>query len=322
MGWLGKLLGDQGIRSTQNARDNQGARGRRSGLSAKSAALAGSAPTGSSLAGATGTSAHARLDGVAAQARPSKPVSNVLMLVDVSYTLGQEALDHVSGEGLRCILNTLRAQSQSTEILYTFALFAFSDTTEEVLGFAPAHELAARASLPTLECRSVTCMEDALWEAFARIDAEKAAQDAARTPRAGSLVLMVTDGRPTDETGSLKPLSALLVDEIRERNETRSTSTFVIGMGDVDDATLRQVGPPAIEKLPDGTCFESPRAVRYTGDDYRSRQCWEAVCSLVGRASSSSTGTPFVVGSEEEASRLPSYADALVFDATKFRVVR
>ncbi len=251
-----------------------------------------------------------------------KPVSNVLMLVDLSYSVGQEALDHVSERGLRCIVDTLRRQTQSNEIIYNFCLLGFSAFTREIIAFTPAHELAARNEWPQLSCESVTCMEDALWEAFARIDAEKAAQDAARTPRAGSLVLVVTDGRPTDDQGGAKPLSALLVEEIRRRNESRETTTFVVGMGDVDDETLRQVGPALAEQVPGAGSFKVARAVRYTADDYQSSQCWEAVCSLVGRASSSSTGTPFVASSDEEAARLPDCADVLMLDPSKFRVVR
>ena len=275
---------------------------------------AGAAPS-------AGTAPDAATPRPAAPSR-KKPVANVLMLMDLSASIGQEALDHVSDEGLRCIFETLRRHSLSTETTYATALFGFSERTEEIIPFDDAAVHAQRKNLPHLTTQSVTCMEDALWEAFARIDQLKAKQDAAHTQRAGSVVVTATDGRPTDALGHPTTLSPELVEEIRRRNETRQTSTFVIGMGDVDDATLLQIGPNLQERWVDGQCYEMPRAVRYLGDDYRSKQCWEAVCSLIGQASSSSTGKPFVVDAEKDAAHLPDYADIIMLDSTRFRVVR
>lgn len=251
-----------------------------------------------------------------------KAVANVLILVDLSSSMGAEALNYLSDKGLRCVLDILRKHSLSTDIVYRVAVFGFSSRTQEIIPFEDAIALANRTSLPRLEMGSVTCMEEALWECFARIDQLKSQQDASRTPRAGSLLVAITDGRPTDDMGHPKALSPELATEIRHRNETRQTNTFAIGMGQVDDETLLQIGPNVSEEWVDGQRYETPRAVRYLDADYHGSECWEAVCSLIGQASSSSTGKPFVVDAESQAEHLPDYAEVIVLDSSRFRVVK
>ena len=265
------------------------------------------------LASASGSATPAK--------HPRRWVANVLCLIDVSWSVGQEALDHVFDQGLPCVLERLRQASGENDIVYQVSVLSFGSETREIIPFGDARTLALSPE-QRLECSGVTMMEQALWEAFARIDEQKARQDERREPRAGSRIIVVTDGRNTDENGHPKALSPELVNEIRERNETRSTSTFVIGMGEADDETLLQLGPVLRETLEGGQRVEAPRAVRYVGDDYRSRQCWEAVCSLIGQASSSSTGKPFVVDSVEAAADLPDYAEVIELDRSAFRVVR
>ena len=58
-----------------------------------------------------------------------------------------------------------------------------------------------------LAASGVTMMEKALWRALAEIDKAKARQDRERIARAGSLIVVVTDGCPTDEGGARKDLA-------------------------------------------------------------------------------------------------------------------
>ncbi len=109
-----------------------------------------------------------------------------------------------------------------------------------------------------LAASGVTMMEKALWRALAEIDKAKARQDRERIARAGSLIVVVTDGCPTDEGGARKDLSPYLVRELADRNRTRSCETFAIGLGEVDDDVLRQVGPATSQVTATVRAWRSP----------------------------------------------------------------
>lgn len=245
---------------------------------------------------------------------------NVIVLADCSGSVEQSALDYVFQTGLPITFEKLRSSARDAGITYKVCVLTFSSEVKEILPFSDISSIAWDSSSQQVVSGGVTCMEDAMWEAFARIDAQKAKQDARKVPRSGSMVIVVTDGRPTDECGVRKPLSAELVAEIKERNSTRATSTFVIGMGSVDDETLLQLGPVTCETLEGGQLVEAARAVRYVGGDYQDTQCWGAVCSLIGKASSSSTEDVYMVD-EETAARLPELDSVFVPDAG-FAVVK
>lgn len=250
---------------------------------------------------------------------PKRSEFNVLALIDSSSSVGQDALDYVLEKGLPCTFEKLRGASHEADAVYNVSVCAFANAVTEVLPFTNVCDLQWGSAARTMRSGGVTCMEDAVWEAFARIDRQKARQDAKRIPRAGSLVIVVTDGRPTDSQGHRRTLSAELVEEIAVRNQTRSTSTFVIGMGKVDDATLLELGPVTKETVR-GEAVEAARAVRYVGGSYQDEQCWSAVCSLIGQASSSSSEDVFMVD-EATAARLPDLDEVFVPDAG-FAVVK
>lgn len=251
---------------------------------------------------------------------PKKSEFNLETLIDSSGSVDQAALDYVFSTGLPCMFDKLKSASRDSDVIYNVELASFSSDFCEVLPFSNVSEIDWNPAEHRVESGGVTCMEDAMWEAFARIDRQKAHQDTQRIPRSGSMIVVVTDGRPTDREGYRSELSPELVEEIKARNINRSTTTFVIGMGEVEDATLLQLGPVTREMLEGGQTIEAAHAVRYVGGNYQDKHCWSAVCSLIGKASSSSSEDMFMVDSSTAAS-LPDIDSVFVPDAG-FAVVK
>lgn len=251
---------------------------------------------------------------------PKKSEFNLETLIDSSGSVDQAALDYVFSTGLPCMFDKLKSASRDSDVIYNVELASFSSDFCEVLPFSNVSEIDWNPAEHRVESGGVTCMEDAMWEAFARIDRQKAHQDTQRIPRSGSMIVVVTDGRPTDREGYRSELSPELVEEIKARNINRSTTTFVIGMGEVEDATLLQLGPVTRETLEGGQTIEAAHAVRYVGGNYQDKHCWSAVCSLIGKASSSSSEDAFMVDSSTAAS-LPDIDSVFVPDAG-FAVVK
>ena len=242
-------------------------------------------------------------------------MANVLYLQDTSSSVGQDALDVVFPSGVQTIAKELRT-SLPAEFDAMLCAMSFATETETVLPFSQVSNLNDRLDLPKVEARGVTNMEDALWEAFFTIDNLKKEQDDAHIPRAGSLLVIATDGKPTDGNGTLSNLSPELVDEIAERNRTRRTNTLAIGIGQVDDETLLQLGPADTSQ---GTPI--PRAVRYLGEA-SDAECWKAICKLVGQASSSATGKPVLAYQGADADWLGDLdADIIELDPSQYRLV-
>lgn len=259
--------------------------------------------------------------GVGASFRaPKKSEFNLVTLIDSSGSVPQDALNYVFSTGLPCMFDKLKVSSRDSDVVYNVEVAAFADSFNEVLPFTSASEMKWDPTTHRVDSGGVTCMEDAMWEAFARVDRQKAGQDAASVPRSGSMIVVVTDGRPTDGEGHRNSLSPELVEEIKMRNANRSTTTFVIGMGEVDDATLLQLGPVTRETLESGQTVEAAHAVRYVGGNYQDKSCWSAVCSLIGKASSSSSEDVFMVDAST-ASKLPDIDAVFVPDAA-FAVIK
>lgn len=283
---------------------------------------AGTSGVSGRASGASGASRNAGARGKKPQGAyaPKKSEFNLETLIDSSGSVDQAALDYVFSTGLPCMFDKLKSTSRDSDVVYNVELASFSSDFCEVLPFSNVSEIDWDPAEHRVESGGVTCMEDAMWEAFARIDRQKARQDAQRIPRSGSMIVVVTDGRPTDKEGYRCELSPELVEEIKTRNANRSTTTFVIGMGEVDDTTLLQLGPVTTETLEGGQTVEAAHAVRYVGGNYQDKHCWSAVCSLIGKASSSSSEDVFMVD-ESTAASLPNIDSVFVPDAG-FAVVK
>lgn len=246
--------------------------------------------------------------------------SNVLMAVDTSCSVGQEQVDFVARKGVPAVAESLRRASVRNGIAYNLGVMTFATEVKMVLPLTDVRSLGDDLGMSHLEATGVTCMEKALWKAFDEIDRAKAVQDRqSGVARAGSLLVIVTDGRPTDDNGYEKALSDYVVREIARRNETRSCETFAIGMGGANDAVLAQLGPATEGKAGDGTRVTMPHAVRYLGDQ-DSLECWQTVYKLIGDASSSMTGKRAIAYTDDQSAWTRS-VDTVRVDASKFRIV-
>lgn len=262
-------------------------------------------------------SSRPSLGGIAA-GRPPAYEMNVTILVDRSSSMPAEALRYVFGPGLASVLSTLERAGRKNGYRYNVRVAAFSTRCEEVVPFCGLDEARRALRRCSIGPRGVTCLEGALRDAFDATDALKSRQDACGIPRVGSLVIIVTDGRPTDEEGALASLSDAMAAEIVRRNETRKTTTFAIGFGRVQDDVLRALGP-ATRSFVDGEYREMPRAIRYRDETYEDTACWQAVCDIMGTASSSRGGTPVLVYRDDDA--FPG-DDVVEIDETRYAIVR
>ena len=251
---------------------------------------------------------------------PVTYVSNTIALIDTSYSVGQEMVDFAVNKGLPAIVESMRNASTRNGIVYNLGVMTFSSSVETVVPLMDVHELELGKYVGGLQAGGVTMMEDAMWQALGAIDKAKADQDRdGSIARAGSLIVVVTDGCPTDSDGCLSKLSSYLVRELADRNRTRSCETFAIGMGDVDDATLSQLGPKTLQKTQNGASVETAHAVCYLGDQ-SDIACWRTVYQLIGEASSSMTGKRAIAYTHDQ-SEWTRNVDAIRVDPSKFRIV-
>lgn len=252
-------------------------------------------------------------------ASPRAYESNIIVLIDTSYSVGQEMVDFAVRKGLPAIAGSMLSASTRNGIVYNLGVMTFASDVREVVPMTDVRAFDERRLPDDLAASGVTMMEKALWRALAEIDKAKARQDRERIARAGSLIVVVTDGCPTDEDGARKDLSPYLVRELADRNRTRSCETFAIGMGEVDDDVLRQVGPATSQVTRDGESVEIPHAVCYLGDQ-RNIECWRTVYQLIGEASSSMTGKRAVAYTDDQ-SAWTQHVDTIRVDPSRVRIV-
>lgn len=246
--------------------------------------------------------------------------ANVTLLFDASKSMPQSALDYVFSEGLQAIFSALSATQASAGYRYNLRIAAFSSGVKEILPFTSLEE-AKKLCYRAPQAAGVTMLEEAMRDVFDKTDELKREQDGAypRRPRVGSLVVVVTDGRPTDCHGNRQPLSRALVREIAERNETRKTTTFAIGMGNAHDDILKELGPTSF-LFEQGSYREVPHAIRYKGETYDDVACWRTACDIIGSASSSRSGSPSIVyrGSIDPV----ACEDVVEIDPERYAIVR
>lgn len=213
---------------------------------------------------------------------------NILVLFDVSGSMRATDVLYFRSEGVAQIIATLRRSQRENGIRYNLCIIAFSTDCEIVLPFTPIDDLPDNVSLGSLAPSGVTCTEKALQAAFDEIDAIKRRQDASpSTPRLGSILVTITDGRPTDENGREKALSREMAAEISRRAQTRKTSTVAFGFGDVNPATLKELAPSTLITYESGKVVESPHAVVCPEATGKSAEQFEILVKLVAQASSS-----------------------------------
>lgn len=254
-----------------------------------------------------------------ASAAPRAYESNTIVLVDTSYSVGQEMVDFAVKKGLPAIASSMLSASTRNGIVCNLGVMTFASEVREVVPMTDVRAFDERRLPDDVEASGVTMMEKALWRALAEIDKAKARQDRGKIARAGSLIVVVTDGCPTDEDGKRKDLSPYLVRELADRNRTRSCETFAIGMGSADEDVLRQVGPATSQVTRDGETVEIPHAVCYLGDQ-QSIDCWRTVYQLIGEASSSMTGKRAVAYTDDQ-SAWTRHVDTIRVDPSRVRIV-
>lgn len=208
---------------------------------------------------------------------------NVNMLFDTSGSMPEDAVDYLLGDGAQLIMSILK-QHMGLDYHYNVRIATFASEVTEVLPFTPLEDAIGR-SLPSVRAYGVTRTEDAVRDAIEAISKQKASQDAAHAPRGSSILVIITDGQPTDEYGDIIALDPTLVDEIAQLNRSRSVITYAVGMGSVNRSVLTQLAPADMIEQPNGTHIPFAHAVLYPEQDFSNVKVWEDVCLLVGNAS-------------------------------------
>ena len=137
---------------------------------------------------------------------------NVCAMLDVSGSMPSEAVRYMLGSGSKLIMRILK-QYMGLDYHYNIRIATFGTTVTEVLPFTPLED-ALECELPHVEPFGVTCTEDAMRDAIQAVKEQKAKQDAAHTPRGSSIIIVITDGHPTDSFGNIVPLDPALAEEI------------------------------------------------------------------------------------------------------------
>lgn len=217
-------------------------------------------------------------------------VVNVTILIDRSKSMPAEALDYMMTNGVWSVVATLREASRKNGYRYLIRLVTFSSSVNELMPFTDVTELNYQQKFDVPAPSGVTCTEKALREAFDEIDRIKSKQDRTGIPRAGSMLVLITDGRPTNENGKVTPLAPAMQAEIASRNQSRKTTMVAFGFGKVDQQTLKLLAPPSQLTTAHGATHEAPHALLYKDPSYQDISCWQALSKLIGTASSSSSG--------------------------------
>jgi uncharacterized protein YegL len=176
----------------------------------------------------------------------------VVLCMDTSYSMRGEAIDRLN-EALRGWSVSIGKHSMAAAT--EFALITFGangvrkwrgpesfDPRSDRTPFIPAAEFRP----PTLVADGVTPLAAAVRLSVDVIEARKRQLRQQRINWRRPLVWLVTDGRPTDETGNFSADWKPLVGEIRALERDRKLTLFAIGIPPIDaegQNTLRELAP-------------------------------------------------------------------------------
>ena len=217
--------------------------------------------------------------------RRGRAVSIVNIVLDKSSSMGQEIVDDLIGRGLTRILRQLKRNSETLLIEVLVRVTLFSTEVEELIAFMPLDDAIKAAEHLYATSQGVTRLDLALADAASAVVAAKQALDGARARgelrgrRKGSVILVLTDGFLTDESGHAVPFPKQLSQSIAELQERSHVNHLAIGVGSAVSEQLSAMAPSSVVKGK-----RIPHALRYNGDP--DQLDWDSICYFIATGSS------------------------------------
>ena len=212
---------------------------------------------------------------------------NVLFLVDVSESMGQEIVSHVFEDILPNTLRTVQAKGKSSAVVFAVAIVAFNNNVADVVDWCSPEEAIALLGQMRISCGGATDIEQATVYCHDKIAGQKAKQDAQEMRRMGTVLITMTDGNAFVDGRDVE-ISETLEQKIKDCAESHAINPFVIGMGDISRSNIRKLGPATKGK--DGEVEN--HGVFFLDKDYTNPEVFDLVEPLIEAGSSGPHGRP------------------------------
>lgn len=214
-----------------------------------------------------------------------RSVSVVNIVLDISRSMTQEVVDELVSSGLANILRQLKSNSDSLLIEVLVRVTVFSTDVEEIIPLMLVDDAIVAAQNLSVTCQGVTRLDLALEDATGAVVSAKEAIDRARGcgeirgKRKGSVVMVLTDGYLTDESGHAIPFPRELSARIADLQENSHINFLAIGVGSSISEQLSAMAPSSVVKGK-----RIPHALRYNGDS--DKVDWGTIAYFIAQGSS------------------------------------
>lgn len=186
---------------------------------------------------------------VARAKRVGKPVININLAIDVSGSMGDEAVQYLMGEGLRRVFGRIADNGRELHAQPIVRVTVFSGNVRQVVPWLLVEEaIDFVEEVPVEKASGCTRLDLAIENAISSITQIKEAEEQGKVPRNGSVSMVLTDGWITDDRGNSCTFPGELERRIGELSASRSVSSIAIGIGGSDRDLLRKIAPPTTRK--------------------------------------------------------------------------
>lgn len=221
--------------------------------------------------------------------RRRRGITIINLLIDVSGSMGQEAIDLLFPSGITKVLGQIIKNANLLMLQAVVRVCVFSTEVREVIPWMCAEDALEIAEGLSERSFGITRLDLAVEDGMGSVGAMKLAIDEARARgtlmgvRKGSVMLVFTDGRITDDSGHRVPFPETLAKRVAKAQEERQMSFVAVGVGDSDAAQLAAMAPPSMRG---GRRIS--HAIKYVGDP--DALDWETVCAFIAEGSSNPEG--------------------------------
>lgn len=186
---------------------------------------------------------------VARAKKGGKPVININIAIDVSSSMGDEAVQYLMGEGLRRVFGRIAANGRELHAQPIVRVTVFSGNVRQAVPWMLVEDAIDFVGKGLIEQASgCTRLDLAIENAISSIAQIKEIEGRNKVPRNGSVSMVLTDGLITDDSGNFCAFPSELEQRIGELSASRAVSSIAIGIGGSDRDLLRKIAPPTKRK--------------------------------------------------------------------------
>ena len=186
---------------------------------------------------------------VARAKKAGKPVININLAIDVSSSMGDEAVQYLMGEGLRRVFGRIAANGRELHAQPIVRVTVFSGNVRQAVPWMLVEDAIDFVGKGLVEQASgCTRLDLAIENAISSIAQIKEIEGRDKVPRNGSVSMVLTDGMITDDGGNSCAFPSELEQRIGELSASRAVSSIAIGIGGSDRDLLRKIAPPTKRK--------------------------------------------------------------------------